>query len=638
MAVKFPEHITLGEAWGILSSAFADYSEKFRTKLEISAALGHILTEDVTAARNVPHYAASAVDGYALRASATAGATAATPARLPEGAWQWMNTGAALPDWADAVLMVEDSSLEGGELVVYKSLTPSANVRPLGEDVMAGQIIAREGEPVTPALISLFLCAGIDEAPVKRRVKSLFIPTGDEIISREKWLAQERQRSGTVAESNSLFIAASFRQWGFEVDVAPILPDVPQILKEYVEKGVAEYDLVLVGAGSAKGRRDHTIEVFEALGEVLFRGVRMKPGRPAMAAAIAGKPVICLPGFPMSTAVVLWSLVYPLLRQLAGAGGPLPELVREALGVRKIMATRLLVQHSSAAGIEEWLRMKVARVGDRLYSWALTSGASVLWALAEADGIAMLPASALECERESHVDLWMTRDVDLAKRVLFQGSDDPAIQLLVTPIRRRGADFASRAVGSMGGLAALSRGECHLAAAHLLDENTGGYNDVFIERFSKGQKWRRILVFYRTQGIIVPKGNPRGINGFHDLCVQDVVFSNRQPGAGTRVLFDHLLKEEGAAPEKIKGYSQICTTHMEAANRVYTGLADATLGIKSAADALGLEFIPITEEPYELVIPEEYMEHPGIRALLASLEDEEWRGKVEEMGGYRWPD
>ena len=189
----------------------------------------------------------------------------------------------------------------------------------------------------------------------------------------------------------------------------------------------------------------------------------------------------------------------------------------------------------------------------------------------------------------------------------------------------------------MGGLAALSRGECHFAAAHLLDESTGGYNDVFIERFANGRKWNRVLVFYRTQGIIVARGNPKGIHNFSDLCEKDVVFSNRQPGAGTRVLFDHLLKEHGKPADEIKGYSQICTTHMEAANRVYTGLADATLGIKSAADALGLDFIPLTEEPYELVIPEEYMNHPGIVALLDSLHDAEWRAKVEEMGGYRWP-
>ncbi|MCF0247485.1 MAG: molybdopterin biosynthesis protein MoeA, partial [Synergistes sp.] len=479
-----------------------------------------------------------------------------------KGDWQWMNTGAALPDWADAVLMVEDSSSEDDEVIVYKTLTPSVNVRPLGEDVMAGQIIAREGEKVTPALISLFLCAGIDEVPVRRRVKSLFIPTGDEIISREEWLSRKEQRSGTVAESNSLFIKASFEQWGFDVDVAPILPDVPQILREYVEKGSAEYDFVMVGAGSAKGKRDHTIEVFKDLGKVLFRGVRMKPGRPVMAAEINGKPVICLPGFPMSTAVVLWSLVYPLLRLFMGCGCDLRTAIRDALGVKGDLDTSLLVQHSSAAGIEEWLRMKSALVGDKVYSWPLTSGASVLWALAEADGIAMLPPASLECERGTKVDLWLTRSVDLEKRALFQGSDDPAIQLLVTPVRRRGADFAIRAVGSMGGLAALSRGECHIAAAHLLDEETGNYNDSFIERFSKGQKWTRILVFYRTQGIIVGRGNPKEINSFRDLCTKDIVFSNRQPGAGTRVLFDHLLKKEGVRSEAIKGYGQICTTHM----------------------------------------------------------------------------
>ena len=139
------------------------------------------------------------------------------------------------------------------------------------------------------------------------------------------------------------------------------------------------------------------------------------------------------------------------------------------------------------------------------------------------------------------------------------------------------------------------------------------------------------------QGIITAAGNPKKIINFETLCSGDFVFSNRQPGAGTRVLFDHLLKLAGKNPADIKGYTQQWTTHMEAANRVYTGLADATLGIKSAADALGLDFIPLAEEPYELVIPEEYMEHPGIKALLDSIEDPKWRESVEAMGGYRWP-
>lgn len=636
MVNRYPEHLELEAAWDILESAFAGVSLSFEADAEISETLGLILCSDIIAVRNVPHYAASAVDGYALDAADTKGATPATPAVIPAGKYSWVNTGADIPAWSDAVLMVEDSSLDGCSLLVSRALTPSANVRPLGEDVMAGQIIAREGERVNPAMISLFLNAGLQTVRVVKRPKTLFIPTGNEIISREQWLAEKKPKSGTVAESNSLFIEASFKEWGFDVDVSDILPDVPEILREHIERGVGEYDIVLVGAGSAKGDRDHTLSVLESLGEILFRWVRMKPGRPAMAAKINGKPVICMPGFPMSTAVTLWSLVYSLLKLYSGENGDQRELIKEAIGTKETWSTKLLIQHSSQPGIEDWLRVKVAKVGDTLYSWALTSGASVLWALAESDGIALLPASALECEKGMDVNVWMTRKVDLDKRVLFQGSDDPAVQLLVTPVKRRGGDLVSRAVGSMGGLAALGRGECHIAASHLLDESDGKYNDSFIERFAAGRKWERFLLFYRMQGIIVQSGNPRKINSFADLINGDYVFTNRQPGAGTRVLFDYLLKEHGKPPSEIRGYTQQCTTHMEAANRVYTGLADATLGIKSAADALGLDFIPLAEEPYELVIPVEYMDLPGIRALLDSLSDAEWRGRVEKMGGYRW--
>ena len=637
MVKNYPEHISLEEAISVIKESFEKFKVSFSEELNISDALGHVLSSDITAGRNVPHYAASAVDGYAVEASLTIGASSATPSVIKKGLYTWMNTGAEVPSGANAVLMVEDSSQDGDDLIAYKALTPSANVRPLGEDVMAGQIIAREGDTVSPALVSLFLCAGIERVPVVRKPRTLFIPTGDEVISKEEWLADPKPKSGTVAESNSLFIASSFRKWGYEIDISQIIPDNPDILSERVTRGTADYDIVLVGAGSAKGKRDHTFEVFEKLGRVIFRWLRMKPGRPAMAAEINGKPVICMPGFPMSTAVVLWSIVYPLLAFLSGRKGSEEELIKEAVGRTEDISAKLLVQHSSPAGIEEWLRVKTAKVGNTLYSWALTSGASVLWALAESDGMALLPPSALECEKGTDITVWLTGSVDFKNRILFQGSDDPAIQLLVTPIKRRGGDFVSRAVGSMAGLAALGRGECHIAAAHLLDDSDGTYNDSFIDRFSSGRKWHRVLVFYRMQGLIVQSGNPNNIRSFEDFCRGDFVFSNRQPGAGTRVLFDHYLKKYGMAPSDIKGYTQQCTTHMEAANRVYTGLADATLGIKSAADALGLDFVPLAEEPYELVIPDEYINHPTITALLDSLKDPEWKSKVESMGGYRWP-
>lgn len=249
MVARYSEHIELVKALDLLKEAFSDRILKNITEMKISDALGCVLAEDITAHRNVPHYAASAVDGYALDASSTIGASQATPAKLGSSSYRWMNTGADIPHWANAVLMVEDSSLEGDDLLIFKSLTPSANVRPLGEDVMAGQIIAREGERVSPALISLFLCAGIDSVPVFKKPKTLYIPTGDEVIEREKWLEDPSPRSGTVAESNSLFIEASFREWGYEVDVSAVVPDDPAILKEKVSAGVDGYDVVLVGAG-----------------------------------------------------------------------------------------------------------------------------------------------------------------------------------------------------------------------------------------------------------------------------------------------------------------------------------------------------------------------------------------------------
>lgn len=637
MVKRYPEHVSIKEANLILRENFKKLGKTETSEVEIEMALGQTLAFDVLAKRNVPHYPASAMDGYAIVSSTTTGATPATPIKIQRNQFFWVNTGSNIPSWADSVLMVEDSSLDGEDLLIYKALTPSTNVRPLGEDVISGQIIARKDDVVTPALISLFICAGIEEIAVYKKPRIIFVPTGNEIVPTKEWLSCETPKLGTVVESNSLFVKAIFKQWGYEIDVSPIIPDDIDTLQNKIKSLLNDYDLILIGAGSAKGNRDYTFEVFSNLGEILFRWLRMKPGRPAIAAKILDKPVICLPGFPMSTAVVLWSLVFPLLNYFYSQSTDLQLLFKMAIDSKETLNAKLLVPYSSQSGIEEWLRVKLARVENIVYCWVLTSGASVLSSLADADGMALLPGSALEYEKGSDISVWLTRKVELEKRILFQGSDDPAIQLLATPIKERGGEFVSRSVGSMGGLAALGRNECHLAAAHLLNDSDGTYNDVFIKRFSNDKNWKRILVFYRTQGIIVQAGNPKNILTIEDFFNNDLVFSNRQPGAGTRVLFDHYLKKYNKNPLEIKGYNQHSTTHMEAANRVYSGLADATLGIKAVADSLKLDFIPLTEEPYELVIPEQYLNHIGIIALLESLEDKEWRKKVEKMGGYRWP-
>ena len=631
-STAYREHCSLKEAIDMLLREFAPGAARTEMVLP-SEALGRTLAEDVVSRRNVPHYTASAVDGYTVTALDSAGATHATPVLLESGSFAWVNTGMPLLA-GDAVVMVEDTSLaEDGRLKIFKSLTQGENVRAVGEDVMAGQILAVAGDLVTPALISLFLCAAIADISVCARPRTLFIPTGDEIVDRESWLERENIPAGVVVDSNSAFARAIFERWGFEIDVHPILPDDPAQIRAAIEEAAKRYDLVLVSAGSAKGKRDHTADIFQDIGRMLFRAVRMKPGRPVMAANVGGKPVVCTPGFPMSCTVVLWSLVYPLLKTLANES--LDDALKKSMDATGTIEAQFMLQHSSPAGVAEWLRLKIASVNGQLMAWPLTAGASVLWALAESDGIALLDEETLECEKGSRVRIYMTKKVDLAHRLLFQGSDDPAIQLLVSLMRKCGMDLAIRAVGSMGGLAALSRDEAHFAAAHLLEPADGSYNTSYIEKFSAGRHWRRQLVFYRQQGIIIAKGNPKNIRNFEDLT-KGVVFENRQPGAGTRVLLDYMLKSKGFAAGDILGYDRQSITHLEAANKVASGVADATLGIKAAADALGLDFIAIAQEPYELVFAEGFETHEAASALLGAIASDEWRAKVERMGGYEW--
>ncbi|MDR3255374.1 MAG: molybdopterin biosynthesis protein MoeA [Synergistaceae bacterium] len=638
----YPEHCSLGEAAEILLEAFAARELRIR-EMSPKDAVGLVFAEDITSRRNVPHYTASAVDGYAVCSKSTAVATAATPVALESGNYSWVNTGMPLTGF-DAVVMVEDTSIDidasggSGRLIVSRGVTQGENVRAVGEDVMHGQMLACVGDAVTPALVSLLLCAGVKTVSVFERPRTLFIPTGNEIVAHNAWFSGGKIEAGFVVDSNSAYAKSLFERWGYSLDVGPILPDDPEIISEAVARGVLGYDLVIVSAGSAKGSRDHSEKIFSKLGKMLFRYVRMKPGRPAMAADINGTPVLCSPGFPMSCAVTLWSLAYPLLKMMSGERSePAERYIKEAISSSETIKASLMSNHSSPAGMTEWLRVKCAEVEGRTLCWQMSAGASVLWALAESDGIAVLPESSLELPRGMEVTIHITRRIDLSHRLLFQGSDDPAVGLLVSMVKKSGAELVIRAVGSMGGLAALSRDDAHFAAAHLLDLSDGTYNTSYIKQFANGRNWHRKLIFHREQGIIAAPGNPKKIIGFEDLTSGDVMFENRQPGAGTRVLLDYMLAEHGLNSSDVPGYDRISITHLEAANKVASGVADAALGIKAAADALGLDFISVAQEPYELVFSERFDEHPTASALFEALDSDEWKSEVMRMGGYLMP-
>lgn len=635
------EHISLEKVWELLRNRFYPLyrarNEVFSVQ-SVSMLVGRRLSKDIVAVRNVPHFNASAVDGYALTSDETAGASSATPQIVGKNDFQWVNTGLAVDHSFDSVLMVEDSSEDDtGNLIVLKSLSAGENVRPVGEDVTRGQVIGRKGDIITPPFLALCVAAGIMEIEVCALPRTIYIPTGDEIVSQKEWVSTQNHKPGRVAESNSTMLKGYFKEWGLPFHVHDILPDDPELIRKTLKTAVNEYDLVLIGAGSAKGKKDHVASIITEEGSLIFHWLLMKPGRPAMGGVIEGTPVLDLPGFPMSTAVVLWSVVYPLLK-LIEKGDFDKTVLAQAVSSFESYNMSLLSSHSSPPGLSEWLRFKAVEFDGQKKIIPLTSGSSTMWSMSETDGFCFLPAKTLECPKGTNVQVWITKHIPWDTRVLFQGSNDTALDRIVSYVRRYGGDIVLRSVGSMGGLAALSRGECHLAAAHLLDPESGTYNEPFIETLSGNECWERIFLYKRIQGIIVAKDNPKSIHSVVDLARPDIHIINRQPGAGTRVLLDFLLKQSNIDPVSISGYENQSVSHYDAANRIVAGVADAAIGIKAASDALGLDFIPITEEPFEIVIPSRYMEHPGIKAFLKALEDSEWKRTVDSLGGYLWPE
>jgi putative molybdopterin biosynthesis protein len=620
------EHLSRGEAIQALIGTFPPLEPRI---FPVREAVGLVLGQDVSAKVNLPAVAVSAVDGYAVESSSTGLASPQRPVTLTPGRFQWVNTGSPLPEGCDSVVMVEDCSEDGGNLQVFRSCYPGQNTRFPGEDVMAGQPLASKGQELTAQLASLLIGAGVTKVLAIPRPRVLFIPTGDEIVSEDVYA--KGSKPGDVPETNSILATRILGEVGFHVHVHPeIVRDNRSLLEEAIERGTQEYDAVLISGGSAKGRRDMAHAVLK--GRIIFRWLLMRPGRPAMGASVNGKPVLVLPGFPSSSMVILSTLVVPFLSHLSGRA---PATYFDVKGVCGYECP-LLQPMSSPPGMEEWAKGRVVLLDREVRVYPLGGGSSSLWSLAESDGLILVPQDAVELPKGAPVRFYPWVRMELDRRCLIQGSDDPAFQLLALGTRRRGCEVVIRRVGSMGGVMALSRGEAHGATCHVLDPESGRYN-VIVDRLDGEGDWTRVLLFRRQQGLMVAPGNPKGIHHISDLAREDVRIANRQHGSGTRILLDHLLVSNGLSPDQVRGYDSVCVSHGDVAMRVLNGFADAALGIRSAAMAMGLDFIPLVEEPYELVYPSRYRGHPAMEALVEMAEDPEWRSRVEAMGGYLWP-
>jgi len=603
-------------------------------------ALGRVLAEPAWARMSSPHYHASAMDGFALRAEDTRGAQPSAPVTLAVNEQTiYVDTGDPLPDWANAVIPIElVESLDDltqiaadvrqpHNIRIRAAVTPWSHVRPMGEDIVATQLVLPAGQVLRPVDLGALAAGGFTELRVSRHPRVAVIPTGTELIPIGAPI-----KSGDIIEYNAVVLSAQVNAWGGEAHRFPIIPDDFSLICQQVQQAADTSDLVLLNAGSSAGSEDYSARVIEQLGSVLVHGVAVRPGHPVIFGMVkhthgSGQtPIIGVPGYPVSAALTGEIFVEPLLALWTGRQ-PLQPQVVEAQLTRKL---------TSPAGDDDFVRVVAGRVGDRLLAAPLTRGAGVITSLVRADGIAILPRGVQGLDAGSPVQVRLYRSSAELDRTIFAiGSHDLTLDLLAQYLSEHSCRLVSANVGSQGGLVALRRGEAHLAGSHLLDPSTGQYNLTAIREYLPKTPVRVIAWVDRTQGLLVRRGNPLHITTLSDLTRPDVRFVNRQRGAGTRILLDYHLAQLGVTSDQVHGYQQEEYTHLAVAAAVASGRSDCGLGIAAAAQALDLDFIPLYQEQYDLVIPVAHLAGPLLSPLWDLMADSRFRQTVAALAGYQ---
>lgn len=599
--------------------------ERIRTE----AAFDRILSEGVRAKRSVPHYNSAAMDGIAVCAADTFAAGDRHPVWLelltagetfrPGGCYE-INTGAPLPPGTDAVVMIEHVFYWDGRAELLAPAVPWQHVRLIGEDLAEQELILPDDAPVTPAAVAALLAAGLEEVNVLIKPKVAVLPTGDELVDTQAELAP-----GKILDVNSHMLCAAIRQCGAEPVRLPIAPDDEGALSAAVRQALARCDMVVVNAGTSAGTKDCTWSVLKTLGCVLAHGIATKPGKPVILAIVDGKPVLGLPGYPGSAQLTFDWFVRPLLYARQHRAEPAAAL----------LSGRLAKALPSEVGAEEFIRVVIGDGSAGRIVVPLGRGAGMLSSLVRADGVLAVEAGSAGLAAGETVTFTASeKGGQPVRKLLAIGSHDMALDLLSMYMRRRcGAVLSCANVGSSAGVLAVRNGEAQLAGVHILDEETGSYNLPYVRRLLTGRRWQLVHFARREQGFIVQPSNPQHIQTLEDLFAPDVRFVNRQRGSGTRMLLDHYLKQKGLPSEALAGYTKETATHMAVAATVAAGAADVGLGIRAAAAALKLDFVPLAYEQYDLLValaPDD----PAYAALLTVLRDEAFRCQVEAMGGY----
>jgi putative molybdopterin biosynthesis protein len=619
---------TIEEAGKILFDRFGGLATPLET-LDVVGSKDRVLAKPAMALISSPNFHAAAMDGIAVDAKLTFGAGEEAPVTLVPGETAfWVNTGHALPQGTNSVIMIEHLNIIDDKTVEIETpVFPWQHVRKMGEDIVATKLLFPRGHRVTSYSLGALLSGGIFRVEVYKKPKVLIIPTGSEL---KQWQDIEinAMKPGDVIESNSSVLGGLCEDYGACFDCHPMLKDnLDTILKVVETAAQQDYDMICIIGGSSAGSEDYAKPVISSLGEIFVHGVTMMPGKPVMFGKVSGKPVFGIPGYPVSAIVAFEQFAGPLLLNMQKL--PQKEAVTVPVSPSRKMASKL--------GQEEFVRVKIGSVDGKLMSSQLPRGSGSITTLTEADGMIRIPANVEGISENETTQAYLLRPLSsIENTIVIIGSHDNTLDLLADQIKMTQGDIgiSSSHVGSMGGLMAIRKGACHMAGAHLLDIEDGSYNISYIQKYLPGEKVWVINLVMRDQGLIVPKGNPKRITGIEDLKTKGLSFINRQAGSGTRILLDYKLKALQISPQEIKGYSNDEYTHMSVAVAVLSGRADAGLGIMAAARALDLDFIPVVTEEYDLVIPDRFYSTRKIQVLLDTIQSRDFKEKVMSLGGY----
>ncbi|MDF2883113.1 MAG: putative molybdopterin biosynthesis protein MoeA/LysR substrate binding- protein [Clostridiaceae bacterium] len=623
----FLSNMDLNEAIKLYFSKLITIKGEMET-ISTSEAAGRVSFSPMAAKMSSPFYNSSAMDGIATISTKTYGASDRSHIELIEGVdYIVVDTGDPIPKEFDCVIMVEDLiNVEKGKVAIYKSASPWQNIRPIGEDIVETQLIVPSKHLIRPVDIGSLIAGGAYEVNVYRKPIVGIIPTGTEMVEPGGEL-----KVGDIVEFNSRVFAAQVQQWGGVPKRFDIVKDDYLLIKEAIQKAVDQCDIVLINAGSSAGREDFTCKVIEELGEVCVHGVAIKPGKPVILGSIENKPVVGIPGFPVSAYFVMENICKRIVNEFIGLGIEEKKIVDAVLSRRTMSSLKYL----------EFVRVKLGYVGGKFIATPISRGAGTTMSLVRADGVLEVPQNVEGYEAGTVVSVKLLRSIEEIKNTLVCiGSHDPIIDIASDLLHIKNGKYylTSAHVGSMGGIMSLKSGETHISPIHLLDMESGEYNITYLKKYLPDKSMALIKGVKRIQGLMVPKGNPLNVQSLKDITEKSLSFVNRQRGSGTRLFLDYNLKKLSISSKDILGYEREEYTHIGVAAIIAAGDADCGLGIYSAAELMGLDFIPLGNEEYDFAVPKEFLDLDIIKKFIRVIKSDEFKGELDKLGGYDYTD